>query len=127
MKKAITILTVAAYILTAVQLAIPTLQLAEHSQMIFSAAVMFLVSGVTIWKQKLSDCINNTALWPTIILAVVATLGGLNEFIKEVPINEVAGQWIRFGVTIITAALNGLSETIFPSQKSIIDNQKKLS
>lgn len=116
MKKAIIILTLASYILAAVQLAIPTLQLAGHAQMIFSAVVMFLVSGVTIWKQKLSEYINTKALWPTIILAIIATLGGLNEFIKEVPINEVAGQWIRFSVTVLTAALNGLSETLFPKQ-----------
>ncbi len=117
MKKAIIILTLAAYILTAIQFAIPTLKLAEPSQMIFSAVVMFLVSAVTIWKQKLSEYINTKALWPTIILAIIATLGGLNEFIKEVPINEVAGQWIRFGITVITAGLNGLSETIFPKKQ----------
>lgn len=125
MKTAVKLLTILALFFTAIQLYVPEMPISQESQMIVSAIVMFLVTGTTIWKQKLSECINNSALIPTVILGIVATLGGLNELVKVFPINEVTGQWIRLSITGITALLNASSETLFPSSKSIIDNKTK--
>lgn len=119
-KKTVTILTILALVFTTIQGMIPSMPLSDSTAV--SAIVMFIVSGTTIWKQALSKEIDNSALIPTIMLAIAATLGGVNELLKLIPFSELTGQWIRFGITAVTALLNVLSKAIWPTPqtKSII-------
>lgn len=110
--KLVSIFTIVALVLTAFQGLIPMMPLSDTT--LISAIVMFLVSGLTAWKQALSQDIANTALWPTIIVAIVATLGGLNDLFNVIPVADKTGQWIRFGITAITAILNILSNILWP-------------
>lgn len=119
-KKVVNVLSILAVVFTAIQGMIPAMPLTDTTAV--SAIIMFLVSGTTIWKQALSKEIDSKALVPTIMLAIAASLGGVNELLKLIPFNEITGQWIRFGVTAATALLNILSKTIWPTPetKSII-------
>lgn len=112
-KKVVNILSVLAIVFTAIQGMIPTMPMPDTT--IVSAIVMFIVTGLTIWKQALSKEIDNNALIPTIIVAAIATIGGLNELLKVFHFTDVAGQWIRFVITSITAILNVLSKIIWPT------------
>lgn len=116
MKKTVNILSVLAIIFTAFQGMIPSLPISDTT--IVSAIVMFFVSGTTIWKQALSKEIANAALLPTIVVAIIATLGGLNDLLNVFHFSQVAGQWIRFTVTALTAILNMLSKILWPTPET---------
>lgn len=120
MKKTVNILSVLAIVFTAIQGLIPAMPITDNT--IISAVVMFLVSGCTIWKQALSKEIDNNALIPTLIVAVIATMGGLNDLLSVFHFSETVGQWLRFGVTSITMFLNILSKVIWstPQTKTAI-------
>lgn len=79
---------------------------------------MFLVSGLTTWKQFLSNEIDNAALKPTIIVAIIATIGGLNELFNVVHFSAVADQWVRFTITLITMFLNVASKILWPTTET---------
>ena len=99
-------------IFTLFQGLIPSLPIPDTT--VVSAIVMFLVLALTAWRQAFSQIINNAALWPTIIIAAIATIGGLNDLFDVFSISDIAGQWIRFSITALTAVLNLLSTTFWP-------------
>lgn len=115
-KKIVNFLSILAIALTAIQGMVPSMPITDTT--VVSAVLMFLVSGATIWKQALSKEIDNNALIPTIMLAIAATLGGVNDLLKLIPFSEITGQWIRFGVTASTALLNVLSKSIWPTPET---------
>lgn len=116
MKKTVNILSALAIVFTAVQGMIPAMPL--HDSTIISAVIMFLVSGTTLWKQALSKEIDNNALIPTIVMAVIATMGGINDLLNVFHFTPVAGQWIRFAVTAITGILNMMSKILWPTPET---------
>lgn len=116
MKKIVNALSILAIVFTAIQGVIPEMPI--HDTTIVSAVVMFLVTAFTIWKQALSKEIDNKALKATIIVAAIATLGGLNELFKAFPLSESVSQWLRFIVTSVIAVLNLLSKVLWPTPQT---------
>lgn len=89
---------------------------------IASAITIFIVSALTTWKQLLSVEIANKAIWPTITVAIIATLGGLTDLLGVFHLPDSSWQWIRWGITFVTAVLNILSKQLWstPDTKSLI-------
>ena len=110
--KLLNLFTMLVAIFTLFQGLIPSLPIPDTT--VVSAIVMFLVLALTAWRQAFSRIINNAALWPTIIIAAIATIGGLNDLFDVFSISDIAGQWIRFSITALTAVLNLLSTTFWP-------------
>ncbi len=110
--KLLNLFTMLVAIFTLFQGLIPSLPIPDTT--VVSAIVMFLVLALTAWRQAFSQIINNAALWPTIIIAAIATIGGLNDLFDVFSISDIAGQWIRFSITALTAVLNLLSTTFWP-------------
>jgi len=110
--KLLNLFTMLVAIFTLFQGLIPSLPIPDTT--VVSAIVMFLVLALTAWRQAFSQIINNAALWPTIIIAAIATIGGLNDLFGVFSISDIAGQWIRFSITALTAVLNLLSTTFWP-------------
>lgn len=87
----------------------------ELTKTIVSAVLMFIVVALTALNQYFSVEIRNGSIWPTLIIALLAILGGLNSLIDAVPISLILGQWLRFFLTLASAILNIASKTLFPS------------
>lgn len=110
------VFTMLVVLLTAFQGLIPTLPITNnHTITLVSAIAMFLVSGFTAWKQYLSEEIANASLRPTLIVAIIATIGGLNDVFNVVQFSETADQWIRFAITFITMGLSLVSKILWPT------------
>lgn len=118
--KLINFFTASVAILTIIQGLLPSMSvmIAASTMTVLSAVLMFLVSGLTTWKQALSTEVQNKAMIPTIIVAIVATMGGLNDMFNVVPLGAVTGQWIRFAITSITAVLNIASKIFWPTDQT---------
>ena len=118
-KKLVGIFTVTVVFLTTFQGLIPSMPFKDPGTItLVSAITLYLVTALTVWKQTLSNQIDSVAKWPTIIVGVVATIGGLNDLVGLVPISEILGQWLRFGITFITAFLNVLSKVLWPTSQT---------
>jgi len=112
--------------LTTVQAAVPQMPISnESSRAIVSAILMFLVVAFTAWKQYLSVEIRNAAIWPTVIVAVIATLGGLNDLINVIPLSPTTNQWVRLIITTITMMLGIFSKSLWPTDESKAIEQTK--
>lgn len=108
--------TLIVLVLTTFQGLIPAMPITNQGTItLISAVMMFLVTGFTAWKQYLSNEISNEAMGPTLFVALIATMGGLNDLFSLVPLGAVASQWIRFSITAITMILNLASKTIWPT------------
>jgi len=117
--KVTTLFTLLVVFLTAFQGLIPTIPTNDAAVLsVVSAVTMFLVSGLTAWKQFLSNEIDNKAVNPTILVAILATVGGLNELFDVVHISALADQWVRFGITLITMFLNVASKILWPTAET---------
>lgn len=113
------IFTLLVIVLTTFQGLIPTLPVSDTSVItILSAIIMFLVASLTAWKQLLSVEIRNGGLWPTIILGLIATIGGLNDVLNVLTIGQLTGQWIRFGITASLMILNMISKILWPTPQT---------
>lgn len=126
------LLTIAVAVLTLLQLYVPQMPLInKETAILVSAIFMYLATAFTAWKQYLScDISTKKALHSTLLIAIIATIGGLNELVNNfgerfIQINSILGQWIRFSLTAIVAMLNFLSKEIFPSQELIIKRKEK--
>ena len=108
--------TMLVLLFTTLQGLLPALPMGNTT--VLSAIIMFGVSGLTAWKQYLSIEIDNSSLWPTLIVAILATLGGLNDLVNLVHFNSVTGQWVRFGITFLTAFLNLASKILWPTAET---------
>jgi hypothetical protein len=119
--------TVLVLILTTFQGIIPTMPIPSPSSVtLVSAVVMFLVTGLTAWKQYLSVDISNAAMTSMLVVAVIATLGGLNDLFSVIHFGSTAGQWIRFSVTAVTMILNVLSKTLWPAPQQNFYNSARI-
>jgi len=117
--KITTLFTLLVIFLTAFQGLIPTIPAASNSALaITSAVTMFVVSSLTIWKQYLSNEIDNKAAKPTIIVAIIATIGGANDLFDVVHFSHLADQWIRFFITLVTMFLNVASKILWPTNET---------
>lgn len=115
-QKVIAVFTILVIALTAFQSIIPSMPITnEQTITLLSAITLFLVSGLTTWKQALSNEIDNNALKPTLILAAIATLGGLNDLFSVIHLSDSLGQWLRFGITATTMILNVISKVVWPT------------
>lgn len=118
-QKLVGVFTVAVIFLTTFQGLIPSIPFQDPVTLtIISAITLYLVTALTVWKQTLSRQISDAAKWPTIIVGIVATVGGLNDIIGVIHIPEMLGQWLRFGITFITMFLNVLSKVIWPTPET---------
>lgn len=112
--------------LTTVQAVVPQMPITNpNTKAIIEAIFMFLVVGFTAWKQYLSVEIRNAAIWPTVIVALVATLGGLNDLINVIPLSDVGSQWVRLIVSTVSVMLSLFSKTIWPTEESKIIEKTK--
>lgn len=121
MKKAniVNLFTILVVVLTGLQGVIPAMPLnSPQAITIISAVILFIVSGLTAWKQALSNEINNAAVLPTIIVAFVATLAGALDLLKVIPMSESIAQWMRFGITTVTLVINLISKAIWPTPQT---------
>jgi hypothetical protein len=114
--KWVNIFTLVVLFLTTFQGLIPALPMGNIP--VISGVVMFAVSALTAWKQYLSVEIDNSSLWPTLVVAFIATLGGLNDLFSVVHLSENTGQWVRFGITLVTAFLNLASKILYPTNET---------
>ena len=113
------VFTILVVFFTAFQGVIPTMPISNATTItIISAVTMFMVSGLTTWKQFLSNEIHNAAMKPTLVLALVATFGALNDMFTIVDIGAVANQWLRFVITLITMFLNVVSKMLYPTNNT---------
>lgn len=120
-KQLANIFTMAVVALTAFQGLIPQMPITNPTTItLVSAITMFLVTALTAWKQYVSEGISNAAINSTVIMAVLATLGGLNDLFAVFPLGATAGQWVRFGVTAITLILNIVSKVMWPAPENNI-------
>lgn len=118
-QKLVGVFTVAVIFLTTFQAVIPAIPLKDPAIVtLISAITLYLVTALTVWKQNLSHQIDDAAKWPTIIVGIVATIGGLNDLVGLVPVSEVIGQWLRFGITFIVMFLNLLSKILWPTPET---------
>jgi hypothetical protein len=114
--KVTNLFTLLVLLLTTFQGLIPALPMGNT--VVISAVVMFLVSGITAWKQYLSIEINNAGLTPTLFVAIIATIGGINDLLNVFPLSNTAGQWVRFGITFLTAFINLASKLLWPTNQT---------
>lgn len=115
----VNIFTILVIFLTAFQGMIPAMPITNETTLkTISAIVLFLVSGFTLWKQWLSVEVDSKSVKPTLILTIIATLGAVNEMFDVVTLDNTWAQWIRFGVTFITMALNVLSKLMWPTEET---------
>lgn len=117
-QKLVGVFTVLGVMLATFQGLLPTIPMNTPTLTLLSAITMYLLTGVTLWKQTLSHQIDNAAKWPTIIVAIVATVGGLNELINLVSVSESLAQWLRFAITFITMFLNLISKVLWPTMET---------
>lgn len=105
--------------MTALQGVIPQMPVdSESTRTVISAIVMFIVVALTALKQFYSVEIRNGAIWPTIIVAAVAVLGGANDLINAIHVNDTLGQWLRFGITTASMILAVSSKSLWPTTES---------
>jgi hypothetical protein len=114
--KWVNVFTLVVLFLTTFQGLIPALPMGNIP--VISGVVMFAVSALTAWKQYLSIEIDNSSLWPTLVVAFIATLGGLNDLFSVIQLSEATGQWVRFGITLVTAFLNLASKILYPTTET---------
>lgn len=116
LEKMTNLFTLIVVILTAFQGLIPTIPVqSPHTVTLLSAIAMFLVSGFTALKQWASNEINNGALTPTLIVTIIAILGGVNDIIDIVHMSETVDQWVRFGLTFVVMSLSLASKILWPT------------
>lgn len=113
------VFTVFVLVLTVFQGLIPSMPI-DNTVLLatISAITMYVVNGLTIWKNFLSNEIDNTANRPALILAIIATIGGLNELFNVITFSNSTGQWIRFGITLATAILNLVTKIFYPTNET---------
>jgi len=76
---------------------------------------MYLVNGLTALNQYLSTKIANMALNASLVVFLLAVIGGLNDLFTVIPLSETVNQWIRFGITFASMVLNFISKQIYPA------------
>ena len=117
--KLVGVFTVLVLFLTTFQGLIPTMPFSNPASVtLISAIVLYLSTALTIWKQLLSKQIDSNAIWPTVIMGVVATLAGLTDLFKVIPFTPIAAQWIRFSITFIVLFLNMVSKVLYPTEET---------
>lgn len=110
------ILLAIASFLTAFQLAIPLIpDINEATRTLISAIVILAVTSATIWRQYISKYIQDGAIKFTLAAALIATVGGINDFFNVVHFSDSLSQWIRFVITLIIMTINALSTEAFPT------------
>ncbi len=110
-------------VLTAFQGFIPSIPgINEQSVTMLSAITLYLVSTLTLFRQTISNEIDNTAKNATWVVVIIATIGGLNDILNIVHFSETVDQWLRFAITFTTFILNLISKLLWPTPetKSII-------
>lgn len=118
--------TVLLVVFTTIQTAIPSFPIeSATTKAIIGAIFMFLVVGLTAWKQYLSVEIRNSAIWPTLFIALVATLQGLNDLIDAIPFSQSTSAWIRIGISTLAMIFSLVSKSLWPSPESKIIEQAK--
>ena len=101
---------------TAFQGLIPTMPINDPITLTtLSGVTLCLVTVLTAWKQWLSVEIDNKSLWATLTVALIATLGGINDMVTIIDISGYWGQWIRFGITFATMFINLASKILWPT------------
>lgn len=115
--RSLKLITSLVLILTALQGLIPLMPIEDGSfKVIASAAMMFLVQALTAWRQHVNSLIDVMAERFTLGMFIIAVLGGLNELFNVVPLSDVTGQWVRFGITAATAIVNLISPILWPKK-----------
>lgn len=111
--------TILILVLTVFQGLIPSMPIANTVLLAtISAITMYVANGLTIWKNYLSNEIDNSANRPALILAIIATLGGLNDLFDVITFSDVTGQWIRFAITLLSAILTLVSKLFYPTENT---------
>lgn len=121
MKQLAKLFTFLVLVLTTAQGFVPSMPIDDPQTLKYiSGGLLFAVSVLTTWKQFALDEISNKSLIPTLIVAVVATLAGVLDLLGKLPVDAHTAQWLRFGITFITAILNISSKTFFPGTAAIV-------
>ena len=117
--KLVGVFTVLVLFLTTFQGVLPTLPITNQSTItIISAIVLYLSTALTIWKQLLSKQIDSNAIWPTVIVGLVATFAGLTDVLKVIPFTPFAAQLTRFIITFIVLFLNMISKVWYSTNET---------
>jgi hypothetical protein len=125
--KLVNLFTLLVLLLTTVQGLLPTMPIANPQTItIVSAVLIFLVSSLTALKQWLSVEIANNALKSTLVIAILAILGGANDLFNVIPVSQVANQWIRFTITGLMAFINLASKVMYPTLNPVKQEDKTI-
>jgi VanZ family protein len=95
---------------------------------VISAVLLFLAIALAAAKQAVSVEVNSrNAKWATIIVLVIAIIGGINEagLIDIAKFSEKTSQWIRVGLTLLVAMLDQASKTFFPTHEAKVIEAEK--
>lgn len=99
------------------QMSVPQWDLPDVYSQVISAILLAVVSIFTILKQRVSVEINDkNAVKVTWLLVGVAALGGLNEIIGIVHINENLQNILRSVIAAIIGLINLASKNLFPTE-----------
>jgi hypothetical protein len=111
------ILNVSIYFLTAIQLlfsyAPPPID--DGALKIISAVILFLVPGLTAWRQTISLDIKNEIRKYTWLIVALGFVGGVTDITNLIPVDNQLGQWARFVLTGACTMLNSMSKFLLPS------------
>lgn len=117
--KTAAILTIIVTILTTIQGIFPMIPgVTEGVLTILSTIVMYVVGILTLWKQRISEEINNDATIPTWIVLAIAAVAGLNDIFDVVTLSAATDQWVRFGITAVLLILNMISKMQYPTSQT---------
>ena len=105
-------------LITILQGLVPAMPLGAETTVLISAILIYVASILTAIKQAVSvEIKTRKALVYSIILVLIATIGGLNDVLNVVHLNDLLAQWLRFGITGSILILNLASKTLFPTEE----------
>lgn len=117
-KQLLKLFTILVAVVTSAQGMIAGMPMSPEATKIVSSILLFLASGLTTWRQWLSNDTRNGAMWATGIVAAIATITGLADMVSTTfHMSATTGQWVRFGFTFITMTLSLVSQVLYPSEQ----------
>jgi hypothetical protein len=91
---------------------------APETKTLVASILMYAITVVTVWKQRLSEYTKNKSVIWTIMVTAVTTLGGFLDYFKAWGINlpSSTSQIIVFVVSFIMMVMNLASSYFWPEE-----------
>jgi hypothetical protein len=89
-----------------------------HTLTLVSVIFLYVIQGLSYWKQLLSDEIANKSIKWIHLMLVISLIGGLNDIFNVIQLSDTVDQWVRWGITMIVGFLNLSSKLFFPTENT---------